>query len=127
MNQILLVAIGGAIGSVFRYEISTGVYKVLGHAFPYGTLVVNVVGSFLAGVVFVALVGKLAGFSEQLRALLLIGFLGGFTTFSAFSLDTILLVQKGELASALLNMALSLALCLGATGLGVLIARRLVE
>jgi len=124
MNQILLIALGGAIGSVFRYWVSTGAYKLLGPAFPYGTLAVNVIGSFVMGLLFILLLERLNGNNEQLRALLLVGFLGGFTTFSSFSIETFHLIERGEVTSALVNIAASFVLCISATWMGVIMGRQ---
>lgn len=124
MNQVLAIAIGGALGSVMRYWVSTGVYGILGRGFPYGTLVVNVLGCLAMGMLFVLLVER-AGDNTVLRAGVLIGVLGGFTTFSSFSIETFNLIEQGAVLKAAANMATSLFVCLGATWLGVILARQL--
>jgi len=124
MNQVLAIAIGGALGSVMRYWVSTGVYGILGRGFPYGTLVVNVLGCLAMGVLFVLLVER-ASDNAVLRAGVLIGVLGGFTTFSSFSIETFNLIEQGAVLKAAANMATSLFVCLGATWLGVILARQL--
>jgi CrcB protein len=122
MNGAVLwaVAIGGAIGSIARYLAVTGMATWLGRAFPYGTLTVNVVGSFLMGVALALLVQRgLLG--EPWRAGLMSGVLGGFTTFSAFAGETLVLAQQRPTAAAL-NIGLHLALCLAAVWLGSKVA-----
>ena len=121
MNHVIAIAIGGAAGSVLRYWMSTAVYNLLDRAFPYGTLAVNVLGCLLMGVLFVVFAGR--GTGDVLRAGILIGVLGGFTTFSAFSMETYTLIEEGALLKALLNMAASLVLCIGAIWAGIVIAR----
>jgi CrcB protein len=114
------VAIGGAIGSVARYLAVNGIAAALGRAFPYGTLTVNVVGSFLMGVALALLVQRgLLG--EPWRAGLMAGVLGGFTTFSAFAGETLVLAQQRPAAAAL-NIGLHLTLCLAAVWAGARVA-----
>ncbi len=119
MNGAVLaaVALGGALGSVARYLAVNGLAAWLGRAFPYGTLAVNVAGSFVMGLAMSLLVQRgLLG--EPWRAGLMVGVLGGFTTFSAFAGETLLLAQQRP-ATALLNIGLHLALCLLAVWAGV--------
>jgi len=125
LTTILYIAIGGALGSVCRYGLSTSLYRCFGQAFPFGTLAVNVIGSFLMGALSVLIIERFNHIDSALRSLLLIGFLGGFTTFSAFSLETLNLAINGAQRSAILNIILSLSLCLIAVWLGVLLGRRL--
>ena len=124
MNQVMAVAIGGALGSVLRYGLSNWVHSFVGRGFPYGTLAVNVLGCLAMGILFVLLVERMAD-SAVWRAGLLVGLLGGFTTFSAFSIETFNLIEQGDLAKAAGNMAASLVLCIGATWLGITLARQL--
>jgi len=124
MNEVLAVAIGGALGSVLRYWASTGVYGLFGRGFPYGTLVVNVTGCFAMGILFVLLVERMSD-NTVLRAGILIGVLGGYTTFSSFSIETFNLIEQGAVLKAAANMAASLLVCLGATWIGVILARQL--
>jgi len=124
MKQLFAIAAGGALGSVLRYGLSTWVHSFAGRGFPYGTLAVNVLGCLAMGFLFVLLVERM-GENSVLRAGLLIGVLGGFTTFSAFSIETFSLIEQGALVKATGNMAASLVLCIGATWLGVLLARQL--
>lgn len=119
--QFLVVAIGGAIGSALRYGTSLGAARVLGTSFPYGTLLVNLAGCLLAGIVF-GIMEDRAGFSPMVRLLLLTGFLGGYTTFSTFMLETVTLVQGGAwgiaLTSLIANNAAGAALAVGGIYVG---------
>ncbi len=114
------VAIGGALGSVARYLAVNGLAAWLGRAFPYGTLAVNVVGSFLMGVAMSLLVQR-GWLGEPWRAGLMAGVLGGFTTFSAFAGETLVLAQQRPAAAAL-NIGLHLVVCLAAVWAGARIA-----
>lgn len=120
----LLVALGGALGSVARYAGSTAVNRWAGMPFPWGTLFVNIVGSFAIGAVM-AWVMRAGEAREAARLLLVTGILGGFTTFSSFSFETWRLIEDGRAGAALLNIGLSLGACLLATGAGLLLARQL--
>lgn len=124
MNQIVAIASGGAVGAVLRYWVSTSVYAFSGRGFPYGTLAVNVLGSLVMGFLFVWLLERLSN-DLTLRAFLLIGLLGAFTTFSTFSVETLNLIESGQLARALVNVLLSVVLCIAAAALGVLLARQI--
>ena len=121
--QYLWVALGGALGSVVRYACSIGAARWLGATFPWGTLLVNVAGSFMIGLLAALLTadGRPALGSDA-RAFLMIGVLGGFTTFSSFSLETLTLARAGALGAAGANVALSLVLCLGGVWLGFVAA-----
>ncbi len=113
------VALGGALGSVARFAIATVLAERLAHSFPWLTLLVNATGSLAIG--FLASLGARgvqALATDGARSFLLVGILGGYTTFSAFSLQTLQLAQKGELVSALAYVALSLLFCLGGVALG---------
>ena len=124
MTQILAIAAGGSIGAVMRYLVSTGVYSYLGRGFPYGALVVNVLGSLLMGLLYELFLQRLA-VSAELRAVLLVGFLGAFTTFSTFSIETINLIEQGYLLKAVGNILASVILCVLAAWLGLQLARQL--
>ncbi len=116
------VAIGGAIGSVLRYLIQMQCINWFGTKFPYGTLVVNTLGSLLIGFLSIVLLERLF-VSIEIRFAILVGLLGGFTTFSTFSLETLSLIQQGSLLSAASNIIFNVALCIIACFLGVTLAR----
>ena len=124
MTQVLAIATGGAAGALLRFWMSQGVYLLLGRGFPYGTLAVNILGSFLMGLLYVYLLDR-SHIAPEWRAAILIGMLGAFTTFSTFSIETLNLFEQGEQFKALMNAVLSVVLCLFATWLGVIIGRQL--
>jgi CrcB protein len=124
MNQVLAIAAGGALGALLRYWTSVTVHGRLGAAFPYGTLTVNVLGSLLMGFLYIWLIERMAA-GPALRAFLLIGVLGAFTTFSTFSMETLNLMESGQFGKALLNVVASVVVCVAAAGAGVLAARQL--
>ncbi len=124
MTQVLAIAAGGAIGALLRYWVSTAVQNRTTSVFPYGTLTVNVIGSLLIGFLYIWLIERLA-VGPAVRAFMLIGVLGAFTTFSTFSIETLNLMESGHLGKALVNMLVSVIVCTGAAGLGVLAARQL--
>ena len=123
MAKLAAIAIGGAAGSVLRYGVSQGIHALVGRGFPWGTLVVNSLGSLLVGFIFVYLVERSA-VSEVLRAALFIGLLGGFTTFSTFSLETLVLIEEASYFKAVVNIFISVVLCLGGAWLGMTLARQ---
>jgi fluoride exporter len=117
--MFLWVALGGALGSVARYAVSLGAARWLGAGFPWGTLLVNVAGSFAIGLLAaLATSDGRPALGADARAFVMIGILGGFTTFSSFSLETLTLARSGALGAAAANASLSLALCLAAVWLG---------
>lgn len=122
MHPVLAVALGGGLGSVARYWTANAVYAWLGRDFPYGTLAVNVAGGLLMGFLTELLVARYA-VAVEWRLLVLVGFLGGFTTFSSFSIDTWMLLQEGEFAKAGLNALLSVVLCIVSVWIGLHLAR----
>jgi CrcB protein len=124
MKQWLAIAAGGAIGALLRYWASTGTHTLLGRGFPYGTFTVNVLGSLAMGFLYVWLLDRVVS-GPVVRAFLLIGLLGGFTTFSSFSIESLNLIEAGQIIKAFVNVLLSVTVCIGAAGLGVLIARQL--
>ena len=125
MNHIIVIAAGGALGAVLRFFVSTGVYQWLGRGFPYGTLAVNVIGSFLIGLLTEALVLQRLAITLEYRAAILIGLFGSFTTFSTFSLETLSLIEQGNHLKAGLNILISVVACLFAVWLGLLSGRSL--
>jgi CrcB protein len=125
MNQLIAVALGGAFGAVVRFLMSTGLYQWLGRGFPYGTLAVNVVGSFLIGLLTEAFFLQRVTLVFDYRAAILVGFIGAFTTFSTFSLETLYLIEQGSLTKAALNIAISVLGCLFAVWIGLLFGRSL--
>ncbi len=124
MTQMLAIAAGGALGALMRFWVSTGVYNLIGRDFPWGTLVVNVLGSLLMGMLYVWLMERVSQ-SVEWRAFLLIGLLGAFTTFSTFSIETLNLLETGQHIRAVLNTLLSVVLCVAAAWVGVIVARQL--
>lgn len=121
-QQLAWIGAAGAAGALLRYGTTQGVTALLGPGFPYGTLVVNVLGSLLIGILFVCFWERsLAG--EMLRLTLMVGLLGSFTTFSAFSLDTWILVHHGAYIKAAGNVLANVSICLLATGLGIAAAK----
>ncbi|HSC06345.1 MAG TPA: fluoride efflux transporter CrcB [Steroidobacteraceae bacterium] len=121
---IVAIALGGALGSVLRYLMANAVQAFAGRQFPAGTLAVNVIGSLLIGVLYVWLLER-APAAAPVRAFWIVGVLGGFTTFSSFSMETFNLIAQAAYARALMNVLLSVVLCIGATWLGVLAGRQL--
>jgi len=122
MLRLLLVCVGGGLGSGARYLVGSSVAAALGGAFPYGTLLINATGSFLISIVMY--LGLAAGvLGPDLRLFLAVGILGGFTTYSSFNYETLALVDRGAWALGALYVAATLAGCLAAGGLGLATAR----
>ena len=124
LNQLIFIAAGGAIGSVLRFLLSNGVHGIVSRDFPYGTLVVNVLGSFIMGLSYILLIERFS-VSAEWRAFIVIGLLGAFTTFSTFSIETLVLVQNSELTKAALNVFTSVLLCLIGCWIGIILGRQL--
>ncbi len=118
---ILWVALGGAIGSALRYLTNLAAMRLIGAGFPWGTATVNVLGSFVMGLLAVMLLERTG--NARLSPFLMTGILGGFTTFSAFSLEAVRLVEAGRSVSAIYYIAGSVALSIAALMIGMALAR----
>ena len=123
MDRLLLVALGGAIGASLRFAAVGWAGRALGSAFPWGTLLVNVGGSFAMGVAAVLVAERLPESWARLAPFLMTGVLGGFTTFSAFSLDVFGLMERGRAGLAAVYVLGSVALSLAGLWAGVVLAR----
>lgn len=115
----LYVALGGALGAMGRYGLMSLIGRRFGDVFPYGTLAANVLGSFAMGVLIALLARYLPPMQQEIRALLAVGFLGAFTTFSTFSLDVVVLYERGQWAAAVAYIILSVVLCVAALALAL--------
>jgi len=124
MLNILLVALGGAIGASVRHLVNLASLRLVGAAFPWGTMAINIAGSLAMGI-FIELLGRHFNASNELRLFVATGILGGFTTFSAFSLDFAVLWQRGEVAGAAFYALGSVVLSLLALFAGLWLARAL--
>ncbi|TDG13866.1 fluoride efflux transporter CrcB [Seongchinamella unica] len=124
MKYLLFIALGGATGAVSRYLLSNGALALWEGKWPLGTLLVNMLGSFLIGVVFVLIERQVL--HQDWRSVLMVGFLGAFTTFSTFSLESIALFESGHTAHALGYMAVSTVSCVFMAGLSIQLTRALV-
>ena len=126
MGMVLAIAAGGAIGSAARYGTMIWVARWLGAAFPYGTIAVNILGAFVMGVV-IELLALVWSPGEAMRAFLTIGVLGGYTTFSTFTLDTWMMIERGEFGLVFLYVLSSVVLCLAALLAGLQVTRWVVS
>jgi len=120
--SFVYIGVGGFLGAVSRYAVTVWCAQRWGADFPYGTLAVNTLGSMAIGFVLTWIGGRLAVPSE-VRLLLVVGFLGGFTTFSSFAYETFRLAEQGAIVGALLNLLLNVSLSMASVTVGVLIAR----
>lgn len=122
MLKYLLIGTGGFFGSVLRYWTSVNAYKIFGEKFPYGTFVVNALGCLLIG--FIAEISENRFLvSPEIRIFLMIGFLGGYTTFSTFGYETFVLLQDKDYLTAFANIFLSVIVCLASVWIGTIIAK----
>lgn len=124
MYHLVLVAAGGAIGAGLRHLVNLATLRLFGSGFPWGTLTVNIIGSLAMGL-FTAWLVRRTGSSAELRLLVATGLFGGFTTFSAFSLDFAVLYERGALMQAFSYVAASVLLSIGALFVGLWVARNL--
>ena len=120
----LLVFLGGGVGASLRHAVNVTCAKCIGTAFPYGTFIINISGSLVMGLIAGYLASK-GQASQPWRLFLMTGILGGYTTFSAFSLDSVLLYERGELALAALYVVLSVALSIAGLFAGLALMRHL--
>ncbi len=123
MPVILQVALGGAIGAVLRYLAGGAALRLLGSGFPYGTMLVNIIGAFLMGVAAIYLMERMDGGFARFAPFWMAGVLGGFTTFSAYSLDAFFLLERGRFGAAAIYMGGSVILAMLALVAGMAIAR----
>jgi CrcB protein len=125
MTRFLLVAIGGALGSMARYGVGLAAGRLFpGAAWPFGTMTVNLVGGFLMGVLVGWLAARGGASQDSLRVFIGVGILGGFTTFSAFSLDVVTLIERRQTGLAAAYVAVSVVCAIAALFVGLMIARR---
>jgi CrcB protein len=126
VERFLVICLGGAIGTGLRYLTSSLAVRWLGADFPYGTLIVNVVGSFLIGLIQQVGTTSLL-IPETTRLFLTVGIMGGLTTYSSFSYETLRLAQIGAWGQAWINVLVTTAVCLGVCFLGIVVGRMIVE
>ncbi len=122
MQEILFLGLAGALGAMSRYWLSSAVYALLGREYPWGTTTVNVLGSFLFGLAWV-LTHEVGAISSQSRVIILVGFLGSFTTFSTYIFETHLLFQEGKRLKPVLNLIAQNLISLAALYCGFLLGR----
>jgi CrcB protein len=125
MNHILLVAVGGALGSVARYLTGLAALRWFGPGYPWGTLLVNVVGGLVIGI-FAELIARRFDGSQELRLFIITGILGGFTTFSAFSLEVSAMAERGDYAIAIGYILVSVIISVAAVFAGLALVRSFV-
>ena len=125
MKYLIFIALGGASGAVSRYLLASWAHELWESKMPVGTLLVNIMGSFAIGVVYVLLVERQLIHADW-RGVLMVGFLGAFTTFSTFSLETITLLESGHVVHAVVYMLGSAILCVTVAGIAISLTRLLV-
>jgi CrcB protein len=126
MDRIIYVFLGGGLGSVARYLVGVGAMRTFGPGWPYGTLIVNVVGGLLMGVLVGVLAHRGGADQDRWRVLIGVGVLGGFTTFSSFSLEAALMIERRSYGQAASYVGASAFLAIGALFVGLLLTRRLL-
>lgn len=124
MNYVLVIALGGALGSVLRFLISKIIQNYYPYNFPLGIFTVNFIGCFLIGLLATLFLDRF-NVSQAWRAFILIGFLGGFTTFSSFTIDAVNLLRKGVELQGVMYVFISVVFCLLATWMGIILANKL--
>ncbi len=122
ISTIAVIAIGGALGAVSRHSVNIGAVQIFGHGFPWGTMIVNIFGSFLMGLA-IAKFAQMDNVSQELKTLCITGFLGAFTTFSTFSLDFVSMWERGEMVHAFVYMLASVLISILALFLALWIFR----
>lgn len=125
MNKMIFVFLGGGVGSVARYWVGTQTLRALGSRWPYGTFTVNLAGGLLMGLLVGFLAHRGGADQDKWRVLFGVGVLGGFTTFSSFSLETALMIERRAYGQALSYVAASVLLAIGCLFLGLIVSRRL--
>jgi CrcB protein len=125
MSKLLLVVLGGGAGAAARYAVGSHAWRLFGTAWPYGTFICNVLGGLSMGLLVGFLAHRGGADQERLRLLFGVGVLGGFTTFSAFSLETALMIEKSRYAQAFTYVSASVLLSVAALFAGLIVARRL--
>lgn len=124
LREMALIALGGGVGALARHGLVQGLFRLFGRDWPYGVLLANALGSFLIGLIFAWLLESARGAMHwEIRAFITIGFLGAFTTFSTFSMDTVRMLEQGFYAGAAANILLNVTLSLGLCFLGLIIGR----
>lgn len=123
MGAVILVGLGGALGAVARFGAGSAIGRLWPMGFPLATLLINIAGSAAMGIFVGVMARLLPGWQEQARLFVAVGFLGGFTTFSSFSLETILLIERGEVIQAGCYVFLSVVVCVIGLYLGLLVTR----
>ncbi|MGB5854065.1 MAG: fluoride efflux transporter CrcB [Oceanisphaera sp.] len=118
MKTLLFIALGGALGATLRFGITDLMARLLGRSFPYGTLTVNLLGSLVMGCVFILVQQQIVN-AHSWRPFVMVGMLGALTTFSSFSLDSLLLLEQGQWLKAMLNVCLNVVCCIMVTYLGM--------
>ena len=125
-STLLFVAMGGAVGAVGRFAVMSAVGAMFGHGFPFGTITVNILGSFILGAMVEAS-ALVWSPSPELRAMIVVGVLGAFTTFSTFSLDVLTLMNRGEVGAAFAYVAVSVIASIAALWLGLTLTRLVIS
>lgn len=125
MKEISLVFLGAGVGGVCRFILGSIIISIMGRSYPWGTMGINLLGSAIMGFLFVLISTRLANLSPILSPLILVGLLGGFTTFSSFSLDTLKLIQEGKIMYALSYVSISTIGGLALAGIGYVVAQKI--